>query len=437
MAKQPRQLEPGEYEKIMSLPKRTFRIGGETRVGRFDEESRKFYELNEQGELTGKVVMVATPANKPPVTEAKAEEGALQNDEENENEEEDSESKGFFAKFKVPLIIAGGLLAFIVIIFVFMSAFSGTEPGPDPSQTEGPAPTEPAVTEVHVMKVNQDLLPGHVLTPEDVSEVVLDKADYDEVALFGRNLYTWTDLDKLVGNYLSKFVPANQYLEQNDVQAAAPFDINPWAASEPGTTLLKVPVDPTLTDNLNFGFGSVVSLTVRKVTSSQIAVGDEPIDVPGLTHTTTVGTTSRTEEFTVGGLHVCDLLNSSGQSVYNAYCAYIGVPLGNRLDYLCKTLSEDENLWEALTPTYAMIRVTEQQAAAIGDVFADNVTAIVQTDGTSFIATNEQAKFASEASAVKTTLYQAKAYNEEKQAQERAELEKAVQDAKAKENQED
>ena len=130
------------------------------------------------------------------------------------------------------------------------------------------------------------------------------------------------------------------------------------------------------------------------------------------------------------------MLNSSGQSIYNAYCAYIGIPLGNRLDYLCKALSEDESLWNTLTPTYAVIRVTEQQAAAIGDVSADNVTAIVQADGTSFITTNEQAKFASEASAVKTTLYQAKAYNEEKQAQERAELEKAVQDAKAKENQE-
>lgn len=436
-AGRPKQISKEEYLRIMALPERKFRLGGGIRTGRYDEAAHRFYEttVDEDGKevLTGRTASVTPPpaASQPSSDSENEEDGQPDGDE--EAEDEDSEAApGFFARFKWPLIITGVMVVVAVCAIAFMGGSTPNLPSPDGTASNAPS------TEVSVIRVNKDLLPGHVLTPEDVEEVQLARAEYEEVSLFGRNLYTYDNLDKLVGNYMTKFVPAGQYLEQDTVQAASPFAINPWTITDANSTLVKVPLDDILAENVGFGFGSVVDLTVRRVTANQVAVGGEgeTVAVPGVTHTSTVGTTSTTEEFTIGSLVVCDLLNADGDSIYESYCAYIGIPLGQRLDYLSNALVDDAGLADKLYPVYAMVRVTGEQAMAIGDVSASNTTAAIKFNGETSQLTNEQFQFSSEAQAVKTTIYQAQALNEQRAAEEQAEMEKTYEESKHQQDQE-
>lgn len=431
---QPRRLSQEEMERIKALPVRTFRVGGELRSGFYDEETRQFYETVDN-KLTGRVARVNLPTEKAANDMKKEPDKTDGSDKEGEATGEVSEEtngeveKG--GKKKKRLII-GAIAGGAVLLMVVAALFTGGDPestGPNNPDVDPNVVTD----QIHVVQVVKDLLPGHVLTPEDVQECVLDVAAYNEAVLYGRNFCTYDSLDKLVGNYLTEYIPANQYLEQDSIKAASPFGINPWSSTEQGTTFITVPIAPDMADKTSFGFGSVVDMTVRRTVSSQVAVGDEPgyEDVPGVTHTSTVGTTSRTEEITISGLYVCDILNGDNESLYETYAAYMGIPLGNRLDYLTAALEADETLWTRLTPAYVKVRVTDAQSVAIGDVNAEGTTVALHDANSQFINTDTQAEFASESTAIKTTLYQAYAELEQKKADDLAALQQQQQEQAA------
>lgn len=426
---QPRRLSQADVERIKALPVRSFRVAGELRSGYYDEETRQFYETVD-GKLTGKVAKVSapapSPAPQPAADDATPNDGAESKEDGSDSEnEEGTKDEG---KKKKPLII-GGIVAGAVVFLGLCVMLMGGDDTPSPDASDNPGVIAP-VSEVHVVQVVRDLLPGHILTPDDVQECVLSSQAYSEAVLYGRNFCTYNELDKLVGNYLAEYIPAMQFLEQDSIQAATPFGINPWGAMEQGTTFITVPVAPDVAEKPTFGFGSIVDVTVRRTVSSQVAVGDDPgyVDIPGVTHTSTVGTTSRTEEVTISGLCVADVLNANNESIYEQYAAYMGIPLGSRLDYLAGALQADEGLWERLTPAYVKVRVTDAQAVAVGDTAKEGTTVTLQDTNGQYINTDAQAKFASEGTAVKTTLFQAKAQNEQKAADELAELQKQAQE---------
>lgn len=438
---QPKRLTQEEVQKIMALPKRSFRVSGELKTGRYDEETRKFYELTTDGKLTGKVASVPLPST-PTAKRAGVESSGGPDDEDadakdkdkNPNEEAEDAPKDNSGGKKKPkkALIIGGAVAGVLLLCVIAMFTGGGEGEVTPPDSSVPPATDPAVEEVHVVQVTKDLLPGHVLTPDDVQDCVLDAATYNEAVLYGRNLCSYDTLDELVGNYVAVYVPAMQYLEQDAVQAASPFEFNPWGGDVAGTSFITVPIPADIAENQSFGFGSTVEITIHRVTENLVAVGGEDPshigDVPGVTHTSTVGTTSRTDEFTIGSLYVCDLLNADGASIYEPYCAYMGIPLGSRLGYLTAALKTDENLWNSLIPAYAVIRVTDVQAVAIGDVNGENTTVTLKSTGNYYINDNAQSKYVSEAGSVKSALYQAKAINDEEKAKEAEELQKVAQE---------
>lgn len=440
----PKQLSDEEYRRIMALPERKFRLGGGLRSGRYDEAAHRFYETtldaNGQEVLTGRTASVNIDPAPAPEADVTSEEATVPSEgaesEEGSDDDGGEAAPGFFARFKVPILVAAGVLVVAICAMAFMGGGQSTGDTPGSGVTASDAPS----SEVSVIQTNKPLLIGHVLTLEDVEEVQLGRAEYEEVALFGRNLYTYNDLDKLVGSYVTKFVPAGQYLEQADIQAATPFPINPWAITDGNSTSVKVPLEAEIAESVNFGFGSVMDLTVRRVTANQVAVGGEGGDaegVAGVTHTSTVGTTSTTEEITIGSLVVCDLLNSDGESIYESYCAYIGIPLGQRLDYLAAAIEENDTLMQELTPVYVVLRVSQDQAAIIGDLSSNNVTTSLKSNGDVSRLTNEQIQFSSEAQAVKTTLYQAQAVVEKKMAEHQAEMQKTYEESKHQQGQEE
>lgn len=437
MDNHPKQITREEYQRIMALPQRTFRVGGGTRTGKYDEESRQFYELDEDGRLTGNVATVNQPAPKPEPTQGEPDSPAEPSEDEPMDEPADDEAEAASGKKKKRWLIIGGVALCLVFVIIAAVGMMGGKSAAPSDSVDGAGDAEAPAAEVHVIRVNADLLPGHLLTPEDVEDVVLDRATYDEITLYGRDLYDYGNLDMLVGSYLTKYVPEGQYLEQEDLQAASPFAINPWGGTEAGTVSVAVNLDPDLAADVNFGWGSNVELTIRRVTTSQVAVGGEEVpepSIPGMTHTSVLGTTSSTEEITIGDLHVTDLLNANGESIYERYCAYMGIPLGRRLDYITKALQESDTLLDELTPAQAVIRITEEQAAYIGDVHDANTTATIQSLHTLYTTTNEQMQFASEAAAVKNTIFQAQAVKEKLLAEEQAKLAEAMRESAQEES---
>lgn len=405
-----------ELEQILQLPPRTFRIANEITKGLFDEENRKFYELDANGKLTGVVVTIPAP---PSPTQGSSEAASADEkpvpEEESANEDEASTSepdnkKGFFAKHKLPIIIGGSALAVLILGVGIVGGVNGGTVH-TPSENPGALQSDDVSTkEISVIRVTKDLLQGHILTPDDVEESVISKAEYDNLVLYGRNLYSYNQIDKLIGNYVNSFVPLGQYLESTNVQAASPISINPWTYTEAGSTLVTVPVDDELAENLSFGFGSVVNMTVSKTTASQVGVGNasnEKNEIPGVSHvTSTIGTT-KTDEITINNLVVCDLLDAKGNSLYADFSSYISVPLGDRLYYFSERMKAEPKLYESSIPVSVVLRIADQQVDALGDIETGNVTIVLKNTNKFWTNTNEQSAFATEFTAVKNVLAQA------------------------------
>lgn len=77
--KKPRTMSPDEQARILSLPIREFAFGSVMRKGHFDEEAHKFYFVNNDGSLEGKVAKVIYK-DQPPDEEDQSENEATQGD---------------------------------------------------------------------------------------------------------------------------------------------------------------------------------------------------------------------------------------------------------------------------------------------------------------------------------------------------------------------
>lgn len=425
-----------ELERIKSLPRITLKIGNEAKFGYYDQETKRFFQTDEHGELTGKVAIV----NKPQIpTRPVPPENDIMDEvtvpDETETQE-DQKKSGKLKKFMPVIAICGGLIAAACIaVTVILPIFNGNNndsPGNVPNLPTGGQPGETATTEYHVTQTTRDILPGQMFTLDDLQEVVVPAAEYLEARSFGNGLYVWEDSEKLLGYYAGEFIPANTYLEEDEISAVPPYELNPWGVVDPGSTLLLAPVSEEIRGENALNYGNYIDMTVKKIVKTQVTVGTDPNDPESGTGLETSGITqetTQTKEYPVNDLTICDILNASGESLYNIYCAYIGIPAPKRLNYIAEALWNDETLQDKLTPAYILVRVTNEQANTLGDLSGSDTSVTIKFKGSLNAVNNDQYMFAQEAASVKQTISSAIQVNVQRAAEEEAARQQALQEA--------
>lgn len=452
-----------ELNRILSLPKISLKIGGEIKSGHYDQMTKKFYQVDGNGKLTGKVAVVSKlpPSAIPGVNSAEEADAGIPQTQTSggignifgktargkKDEEDDEPDKKPPNKLKklMPVIIAAGAviaaacIAVTVVLPMLRGNNNDTPVDPNlPTGTGQPGIVE--VTDYQVVQITRDIVPGQMFTLDDLAEMTVPAATYSQAKSFGSELYPWASVNDLLGYYASEFIPAESYLTQDEISAVPPYELNPWGVTDSNSTLLLVPVGEALRGEPSLNYGNYVDLIVRKVVNNQVAVGpgggEAPAPVEGVTITGTTSDTTRTDEYTVNDMTVCDLLNAQGESVYNTYCAYIGIPASKRLEYISEAFWTDETLKDRLTPAYILVRVTNAQAQALGDLTAQNTTVDIRLKGSLNVVNNDQYMFAQEAADVRRVISAAVAANEQRAAEEEAARQQALDEAMASAGQE-
>ena len=451
-----------EYARIKSLPKRTFVIGGVKKTGLFDQENSKFYATDENGELTGKVQTIShkPKAQKPAGTaeETPMEAPAPSGESESPANEKTAKKKGkkdkdsaddgtspVMKKAKPIFIVLAVLVVVAVVGFQFLGGKpSNPQPSPsDPnsvvttpndSEDPGESPAPGSLDSIEVVQAIRDLIPGDEITPEDIQTATVSAEVFSQITLSGTQIYKWERSEYLLGKYITGYVPAGQYLAYDNVAPAVTFAANPWTTAAEGTTFVKVPIDDNSKENELLNYGAMLNLEIKKETVNQVATGNQgattgQANVDGLNHSTSVEQSVTVDTYTMTDLTVCDILNANGESLYNKYCAYNGIPAGEQLPYLKAALKEDEQLETSLNPAYILVRVTTEQAEALGDLTAKGTSSKLSISESIDKSTDAKASFAANARSITATIEEAILENEQEAAEEAAAKEQAAQEA--------
>ena len=406
-----------EIAAILALPVREFTFGGVQKRGRYDEETHKFYFLKDDGSLEGRIATVTFRDRAPEDTKGKA-----------QPEEESAASKGKRSlgdilrklagaggaetpsnadtkgrrerrpkKEKQPLVkssgpvdqetknqkkiaLAVGILVVVIALCVVVlpgvirSSLNGLQNGPTPEKHTASLDT------IAVIQVTRDLIPGDLLTEDSLRRVTISAADYNQIYLNGSPLYQWTRCEDLLQtrNYVTEYIPMGLYLTYDNVSGVSPQTNNPWMGNGTGFVSVFLPLPEEILADERLSFGVVADVAIQKASQRTDASQLEQDSIDGM-----VISTVREDRvgYSITGLAICDLLNEQQSSLYSRFSNLMDIPSGEQITYLRRLFQNDPGEISALSPRYAVVRLTEAQARELGDLSNANVN-ITLTDNT-------------------------------------------------------
>lgn len=409
--KKPRTMSPDEQARILSLPIREFAFGSVMRKGHFDEEAHKFYFVNNDGSLEGKVAKVIYK-DQPPDEEDQSENEAAQGDSSpphgrkaalaamlrrvasgerkapverkkilgSDSNDHISDAGTDEESIRKKKVIAGTCIAVFIILLVAValpmvirSTFPTAQTPPNAANDPSPA-TDSSLEELSVIQVTRDMIPGDILSADVLQSSVISAADYNSIYLSGSTLYQWTRVEDLLltSNYVTEYIPRGLYLTYENVSGIRPQTNNPWmpATSNYKYVLVPLPDEIAKSDKLSFGVGFDALIQITSQTNSNVPQGEDS-DIDGMKISTI---TEKAKAYTIADLIVCDILNGSEESLYQRYHNLMAVPSGEQLTFLRSLFSDDASASEQLLPKYIKIRLTNAQAHELGNLTDDNVT---------------------------------------------------------------
>ena len=416
--KKRREISKEEYLHILTLPVKTMTVGGGERRGRFDEVNQLFYELNEDGELTGRVAHIQTPApppEEPPEEEddrdttgsGPAKKPKRKNRKRKERIPGPHDPAGDRRKYRVVLI--GAILTALLIALLYgprtivgnlTGQFSGAAAVQEAGENGEPQSAE-APDSIAVVQVTKDVIPGDRITGDMIREASISAESYNLITLGGRLVYPWDRRETLIGSYISAYVPAGQYLTYADVSTVRPgSDRNPWIVDE--NIYTDIPVTEDMLSSGQLSFGSVMDLTIRKesVHETEVKPDENEETVPGLEHSASVQKSITVDTYTLRDIVLCDLLNREGESICSSFIRFLSIPEEEREGYLARLFSTDPGTIQDLTPAYITVCVTKEQMDRLGDLTADGVSITVSFTGEKDADTPEKKAFSEEAAAL-------------------------------------
>ena len=331
---------------IETLPRRQFRVGNKVEVGAYDEATNRFYYLDEEGNWAGRVSIVKTRTPQPQEKED-------EDEEESASEEGEKSAKGL-ARFlkrsgveekkssaikealnkpitpKLPFkwlhVVIIATVIMVVAVFLMQPSTQNvfgtadTEqpqtPVEQPEQTgQSETPADPTLNSIQVIQVIDDLIPGDVVSVENIQTATVSAKTYNQITLGGTNIYQWDRADSLIGKYVTAYIPAGQYLAYSNVASAYTPAKNPWVNEQQGHVYVTAPLDNATASSELMNFGAKVDMTIKKETVMETEAPPEVQEIEGLEHQNTVYQSISIDTYNMSNVIVCDLLNGDGESL--------------------------------------------------------------------------------------------------------------------------
>lgn len=428
-------LSDKELQRIESLPIQTFEFAGLKASGHFDEKERIFY-LVEKGKLTGRAFRVGEEMTNqpkdPPPTKAEppntsqkeesskdklidflkrlagneeAKEKAAKKQKKNrvyqEGEESPQEAEKRTRKKAFKLIF--GALAVMFFLFFFLKIFMPGVSGGDPAQS-GSAPEENGLNNIVVVQVTHDMIPGDVITAEDIQESTISAESYNEITLSDAKLYQWDRHDSLIDKYVVSYIPKGQYLTYNNIDTVYTPVPNPWVGDMNGYELVSIPVPEEVVGDEKLNYGAVVDLKITKRTVNEANLNaDETTSTEGIQHDSSVEQSYIIDTYSLQAT-IVDLLDPQGNSLYDTFYSWLQIPAGEQGPYLKNKFLEDPDVEESIAPTYISIKVTADQAKELTDILSDDSEVVYSFTDNTDTDTEEKTNFAAQVRALFLTI---------------------------------
>lgn len=300
-------------------------------------------------------------------------------------------------------IVCGIVAALVVILVVGLYFKTGgpaslsapkVTPTPVPVATETPAPTPsptptpPGMVEVSVVQAVGDILKGQQIQADFVENVSITMQEYNQLVAMGATPCKWDELSTVEGMYASSFIAAGSYLSNLYLTVNNPIPANPWRDYTSGYQTITVNMDAVQgTEEPFFG-----ALTIMKAVKNVDLYAEGAEQAPDLywdeswedpnpyEHTTYeetyISDTVVQRTFTFTDALVCDLLDANGNSLFGAYIPYIDMPTVNRVSAL-NSIAADPAKLAGMTPSSVVIRLTVEEATALGSLTNAAVTIAV------------------------------------------------------------
>ena len=436
-----RMLSREEFDQIMALPERRFTFGGIEKRGKFDETTNKFYVLDDDNKLTGKSITVTHRDRPPGEDEQRTAEdksladksrgalaGALRKiaggEKEDDAEDEvpakkakeakqEDPQKGLFRKKLFFFIVAALvilLIAFVAVPKLIHNAVAPKEPAPASVQATEQTQTKKAIDMISVVQVNRDLVPGDKITENVIQEAKISAETYNQISLTGMQLYQWTRAEDLMEKDVLDFVPRGQYLTYDNI-GIYHQNANPWINEQDGLVSVIVPIDFTADAKTvtNINYGSVLDLVISKQSVKEsddgASASAEPLEgTAAVQHESTVEQSYVVDTYRIAGTAVCDILNGNKVSLYRTFTSWFGIPSGEQVTYIKNLFRSSKDIYTQLTPAFIVIRMSEADAAVLGDLTGTDVTIQFSLTDNKLTDTEDRAIYVDKAASLRSNI---------------------------------
>lgn len=389
-------------EYLSSLPKIQIKPTGDVSCFvRYDEKLNLIYMLDGEGNFTGKVApaenmeKVENPENAKQNEPEIAQEEQPYEEPEEDVEETEPDSKGK-KKWLASVLIALAAVAVILVAIVLGKASiivkdrtEVPEPTQNSEQASVPEVTEPIVpvqseaekeeqTEktVIVLAAAKTLLPGQLLTAEDIQVEEIRESEYRLLA--GANgLYTEENAEVLYGQTVVTYLPGGSYLTYSDL-AASYNPINPWSRMEERQVL--VPLSVTVTSDTwaqhLWGTEATVKIEAQTKITTENSEDEESTEntLPaGINYSNSIVESMVLDTYEIQNAVIVDVLDTAGNSLFARYSALAEIPSGFLPSVLEESFATAEDM-QTLIPATIMLALPQDEAAVVSALTADSMT---------------------------------------------------------------
>lgn len=265
---------------------------------------------------------------------------------------------------------------------------------------------------VDIIRLSRTLNSGDIISEGDIQSFTILKDSYstlgtvanDEGTQYVQSMILWSDREQVIGKYMTTNTRAGSYLSMEDITDTLILR-NPWVeemsadeeiytlafnASDVNTRLLypgsslrvrltfTVPADDAdeLREEINKADISE-NITVNDVRQSVVLQrgtnysqgSDESSEVA-------------VSEVIIDRLIITDMLNSSGESIYDLYMALLRLPVSQRKEYLSTSLNDSDiamAFQSRVSPAYLVLVVDKQAANFLAEFEATSKASIKYT----------------------------------------------------------
>ena len=329
-----------------------------------------------------------------------------QSDTEETQEQDPEQEKGKKkAKAKTYIVVSVAVIA-ILTAGTAITLKNISHPGGGEATASSSTQSSKSLNTIEVIQATQDLIPGDAITSENIQKATISAEAYNQISLASVSLYQWSRSDSLIDAYAVSYIPKGQYLTYNNVNTVYSQKSNPWGNPGDGYKFISLPIQKS-EDAQEVNYGSVVNLTIVKKTVKETGNTNtddaDKQEIAGLDHKTSVQQSSIVDTYLLSDVVVCDLLDSDKNSLYETLTSWMEIPAGEQPTYIKTRFQEDESLMKELEPKYMQLRVTAEQAEALGSL-TDDVTITIEVQNKSDTGNDAKKLYAAEAKALRKSI---------------------------------